>query len=482
MDDEDLTRQSVKETQLVIDEKLGAGSHVLSRTIFHGQHAINGLLEATDTKLKDELSIIVSLKIWQDGASLARKKGRALSKKVSELDGMLKIREKDLQAIERKFTSAKENVESKQHELKSREEELLRIRTSLQSEVDDEIIDLDSKRRQLDEADCEVKNIEETLNSSKTQHQKEIKPIQTDIDKINEKLQETLSVMRNKQREQDRYEAILSQAREMFEVTKAKWGIVDSNDIEHYQPPEVCPTCKQPTSDDTSHANMKQELESAFNSSREKIESSSQSLQSARLQISDINNHLEGLNEQRDQAEVKLLEMEKAWQTSSSNTVSDLEEAKTSYSNLSRDFSMDLQKLEAQNRLRQMENRAEGDFRLCQNNLDLIKQVQDSTKSELDEMAQSIESLKQNREAKKVELSILSAASDCFGARGIQTFVLQNTILALQLVSQSYLDELSDGTLRLQLQLDEGERITRTVNVLGSDGTWLERPLASLSG
>ena len=58
LNEEDLTRQSIKETQLIIDEKLGAGSQVLSRTIFHGQHALNGLLEATDAKLKDELSLL----------------------------------------------------------------------------------------------------------------------------------------------------------------------------------------------------------------------------------------------------------------------------------------------------------------------------------------------------------------------------------------------------------------------------------------
>ncbi len=64
----------------------------------------------------------------------------------------------------------------------------------------------------------------------------------------------------------------------------------------------------------------------------------------------------------------------------------------------------------------------------------------------------------------------------------MQTFILQNTVKALQLSSQSYLDELSDETLRLQLELDTGDRILRTAAVLTPEGTWIERPLSSLSG
>jgi hypothetical protein len=39
--------------------------------MFHGQHSMNGLLEATDAKLKEELSLIVRLALWQQGMMLA---------------------------------------------------------------------------------------------------------------------------------------------------------------------------------------------------------------------------------------------------------------------------------------------------------------------------------------------------------------------------------------------------------------------------
>lgn len=476
-----MTRQSAKETQLVIDEKLGSGPHVLSRTVFHGQHAINGLLEATDTKLKDELSLIVSLKIWQDGASMARKKGRLLSKKVSELDGMLHIREKDLVAIERKYTSTQESVEFKEQELKARQEELHRIKASLKDE-DDEIIDLDAKRKDMDKANHDVKTLEEQLQTFKVRHQHETNPLRLNLTGIDSNLQESMELMRKKQREHDRYEAVLVSARETFEVTKAKWGITDTNDIENFEPPEVCPTCKQSTSDNISHANMVQELMSSMNDSKDKINSSLQALDAVKLHMTEIENKLGQLHLHKEIVEKELQQMEEDWEMSSTHIHHDLEQAKSFYSTISNAFASDLQRLESQNKRAKMVNKAEADVHMCRNNLDMLREMQDSTKSELDDMTQSVESIRVDREMQKEMQSVLAATSDCLGARGVQTFVLQNTILALQLVSQSYLDELSDGTLRLQLKLDEGERITRTVTVSGPDGTWLDRPLASLSG
>jgi hypothetical protein len=77
---------------------------------------------------------------------------------------------------------------------------------------------------------------------------------------------------------------------------------------------------------------------------------------------------------------------------------------------------------------------------------------------------------------------LCNSLGDHFGARGVQTFILQKTVKALQISSQSYLDELSDETLRIQLELDTGDRILRTAAVLTPDGSWVERPLSSFSG
>ena len=77
-----------------------------------------------------------------------------------------------------------------------------------------------------------------------------------------------------------------------------------------------------------------------------------------------------------------------------------------------------------------------------------------------------------------------------FGYRGIQGYVLEDVVAELEEVSQKYVDELSDGELRLELRVADGERVGRTAAVWreGGDGEgdgwgeWVERPLSQLSG
>jgi len=77
----------------------------------------------------------------------------------------------------------------------------------------------------------------------------------------------------------------------------------------------------------------------------------------------------------------------------------------------------------------------------------------------------------------------MSKLAGCFGQKGVQTYILQNVIYALQISSQTFLDELSDHSLRINLSIDASDKITRTVDVLSpKGGTWIRRSLSSLSG
>lgn len=49
----DLTQQSSKDTQALINEHLCVETQILTRTIFHGQHMVSGLLECSDGKTKN---------------------------------------------------------------------------------------------------------------------------------------------------------------------------------------------------------------------------------------------------------------------------------------------------------------------------------------------------------------------------------------------------------------------------------------------
>jgi DNA repair exonuclease SbcCD ATPase subunit len=107
-------------------------------------------------------------------------------------------------------------------------------------------------------------------------------------------------------------------------------------------------------------------------------------------------------------------------------------------------------------------------FSSLRNELALIEEAVDFLKAEIKE---------QQNTAKE-----MSRLTDAFGNRGVQTFVLQNAVRDLQALTQTFLDDFSDGALRLQLSLDAGDRISRKALVREPDGTFKERPLATLSG
>ena len=60
--------------------------------------------------------------------------------------------------------------------------------------------------------------------------------------------------------------------------------------------------------------------------------------------------------------------------------------------------------------------------------------------------------------------------------------MLQNVVNSLQHSSQIYLDHLSEGSQRLELLLDAGDKIIRSAFIRGPDGDFRHRSLSTLSG
>jgi DNA repair exonuclease SbcCD ATPase subunit len=109
-DDADLTTQSPKETQSIIEERLGINQELLSRVVFHGQHGLNGMLEATDAEFKEQLALVVPLAVWQSASSITRKRAGESKKRSNELTGMLAIRMADLDKAQIALERSKDEV------------------------------------------------------------------------------------------------------------------------------------------------------------------------------------------------------------------------------------------------------------------------------------------------------------------------------------------------------------------------------------
>eukprot|EP00804_Cyclotella_cryptica_P015235 CCRYP_005366-RB/>CCRYP_005366-RB protein AED:0.05 eAED:0.05 QI:0/0.66/0.57/1/0.5/0.28/7/3820/860 len=162
LDGSDLTLQSTTDTQKLINEHFARESNILIRTIFHGQHSIGSLLESSDTKLKEELSCLISLDIWQRAASLVRSKQRDLQRKLSELDGMLLIRTKDAERASDKLKSSEDEMNKRKIAIEH-ERSLLMERAKALSNVetpnlDDNMTLLQTKIKQFNSEINELEN------------------------------------------------------------------------------------------------------------------------------------------------------------------------------------------------------------------------------------------------------------------------------------------------------------------------------------
>jgi hypothetical protein len=94
----DLSCQSMRDTQVRIDELLGTGNNLLSRCCFFGQHshATNSLLGLSDAQLKTELAILADIDLWAAAQSHVRSRLRENKQLIAALEVELRVRREDL--------------------------------------------------------------------------------------------------------------------------------------------------------------------------------------------------------------------------------------------------------------------------------------------------------------------------------------------------------------------------------------------------
>ena len=111
LDGQDLSRQSARETQKAMEEALGLDLDFLGLAIFCGQHQMNGLLEATDVKLKERLSKVVRLEVWEGLKELAKARLKQGQEEVAAADTQVRVQELDLERQQREEAELLEALE-----------------------------------------------------------------------------------------------------------------------------------------------------------------------------------------------------------------------------------------------------------------------------------------------------------------------------------------------------------------------------------
>jgi DNA repair exonuclease SbcCD ATPase subunit len=483
---EDLTTQSVKETQAAIDEKLGVGAQILARTMFHGQHAINELLEATDSKLKDELSLIVPLGFWQSAVSASRKKGRTAAKKAAELDGMHTVRLEDLEKLQQRLQVTEEALFVKEASFRSTESRLLQeIKDIRKSERPGQ----DIAGETLDSIEVRMTRAAESADMLESQRRATVEERNSEVSSLRDSLNEaTLSHaastdrFQSVQRDYDSSYGKVSLAEERVQRLEGAWEIdLSSGTVENLTLPATCPTCRQPLCDSSKEHSHEGFLESM----QQDISSTLDLLRHAQASLAERKGKLEAIEALRTEKEIRLAVVRAEHENRSSywegvindldsqlwNAHKDQQEASAAFSTKARQMQQSA-RIDALDSLIKVERET---VSVAQLSLETLRSNSESCESLLADI--------QSRKDEQINISaVMGELSDAFGQRGVQTFVMQNVVSVLQSLSQSYLDELSDGAQRLEFALDAGDRISRRAFVRGGEGEYKERPLASLSG
>lgn len=479
--DEDLTAQSFKETQAILEERLGIPLQLLGRVIFQGQHSLNGLLEATDTELKDQLSLVVPISVWQGAATAARKRASLAKKRASELGGMLSIRTMDRDKAVRIVEETRSNwevLEKKCTEERVRaSDELSHLAVRSASMCTEPLSELE---RKVDEAAQTVDQLQLEFDARKEAHLLAVQPLQVHHESI-EKSVETINKAFNalaSDRTSAEFKAAEVQVR--LNVLEKSWGLdfssVASSDA--LPLPESCPTCHQPIG----AAHTSQHLQDSI-----RIDAAALlvALDQAKLELADVNNDLSRTESERKAALDELRDAQQHLDQESSLWTAYEEEHRIQLNRARSDHEESVRRL-AQSARQTEESARREQLQAALDRLELSllssRQTVMDSEAELETLESVVRDLQAQLDREQDTSSTFSTLADVLGPRGVPSFVLRNAVQTLQRLSQRYLDDLSDGSLRLQLSLDAGDRVTRRALVRLADGDYKERSLSSLSG
>lgn len=465
-----------------MEEVLGL-SQIFVRSMFWGQHQRNGLLESTDGSLKDELSLIVPLVLWQETSTLARTKARALSKEVSEIEGMLAVRNNDVEAISQRCHAAKTNLDAvltairdRELHLKERINELSQSINNVQTLPHD--VDILRYGQLLNEATFNTSKIEQVKTNLINQKEESMKQLQ---EKLEHMLQKYLEVKMREQaskRAFDKAESSWKYAKMNLEKRLQAWGISDV----HLHSKEddallVCPMCSSPVDE-----SFREQMINEITKLKEIVVTEEQAKETAWMKEQADAASVLGLDSQIKNLRSEIKVSEQLWKTKFDQVENDLEKAQNIQHQRSNDAIAAASTIEAASKLRALEVEAVSELSILKQKVSVAEGSYDLLLSELKSVEGIVRDLEAKREVRRNMAATMTNLVDAFGPRGIQTFILQNIVIALEAASQIYLDELSEGQQRLAISLEAGDRISRTASIRGPDGCWIDRPLSSLSG
>lgn len=481
LDGVDMTTQSIKETQVLLEERLGVDPDILIRSIFHGQHGMNDLLEATDAKLKEELSLVVPVDVWQSAAVVARSKTRDAKKRSDELEGMRRLREGDIENLKAKMDQASETRKSKLARFEEAKLYLESLNTKYESEL--------SNRESAKDVQGRLKTLAQEIQIQSSRLDEQAKERDHEMAPFQQKLEEAMLAKDAALQLHTELNTRVATSQVKFSTAtvgvknlEEKWSLDLAKGIpSEFVPPDNCPTCLQPLSlkgTHHDHSNIEDTIRKEVESALQTMLSAEAKLRDAESQLAHSLTVLESHDASIEALRSEISDHTHLWDTTLKTERNELEKKRK----LQNDLTAQLSSLVVESQLTSEKDAATARFNMEQLSLqhasELVKGLEDELKGAVD-MQKGIDAEQKEQETKR---RLLSDVAERCGQRGVQAFILQNVVELLELTAQRYLDYLSEGGQRLELSLDAGEKILRVAYVRGPDGDFRQRPLSTLSG
>ena len=288
--------------------------------------------------------------------------------------------------------------------------------------------------------------------------------------------------LQSKQREYDRSMLQLENAMTARNQIEEKWNLdLSSNESIDFVSPDICPTCKQPLSDSGvghSHEEMERIARHEIDGVVESLAAAEAAMAEATAERDLAASQVTLADKTAKDAMMELEHVQSTWADRIINVETELTSARNEQARLTAQITSATKVLQLDTIIRSKEAAIWEEQKAVEANQSAYRDLCIS----LQESETRLQELRASGEAQRSLSATMTNLVNVFGPRGVQTFLLQNAINTLQTISQVYLDELSDGSQRLELTLDAGDRISRRAFISGSDGNFMERPLASLSG
>lgn len=275
--------------------------------------------------------------------------------------------------------------------------------------------------------------------------------------------------------------AQLTSLESQLNTTASEWSFRDFNRPLAAER-SVCETCGQPI---TSAATIQFLQQSTAN----KIDALTSQIQRARQEVADAEESkikaeeaVTALSKESAAQRINLQKEEDLMASRSQNLRDELKSARLEQAEQTSEYSVLVQRSQELSQSKLALSEIQSQLQRLNDSLDAASKFYETCCAEVKSISQTIADIEADRETMTRQISSHRSLVDIFGSKGIQTFVLRNTVKALQYYSQSYLDELSDGSLQLGFEVGQSDNIIKQAKVLGADGTWRTRPLSSLSG